>query len=205
MTSIKASWMPMFGLPKLAALVKESIIQQPTTTIMNTYRIALRSRVPRTALAASGSRCYHTHRSPDARKLTTAGYSSLPNQRQPPRPNTGGDRSVVYIGGALAATGALWYYFTSTEMAGIEQKREGPGSQAQPTMGDATRRARDSAQVALQSAEADYQDVKAGAQRKVREAREEARAGIESGKQYYDEEKDQLGQHAYEARTAAGK
>jgi len=159
---------------------------------MYIYRIALRSRVPRPAI---GSHSVY------ARTLTTTGYPSSPNQPQEPRPKTGGDRNVLYIGGGLAAIGALWYYFAATERTHIERQRTGPEPHAQLAIDDATRLARDSAQ----SADANYQDVKAVAQSKVQGARDQGSSGIESGKQRYEEGKDQIANRVSEARTAAGK
>ena len=164
---------------------------------MYNYRIVLRSRVPRIAS--------HTYPGLRARTLTTTSYSPPPNhQPQTPRPKTGGDRNGLYIGGGLAAIGALWYYFAVTERTRIErveQQRTGPGPHAQPAIDDATRLAKDIAQ----SADASYQDVKAAAQSKAQGAREKASSGIESGKQRYEDGKDQMGQRVSEARTAAGK
>lgn len=169
-----------------------------TTTIMYNYRIALRSRVPRTAMGS------YTHPGVRARTLTTTGHSPPPNQPQTPRPKTGGDRNRLYIGGGLAALGALWYYFAATErtrIERIEQQRTGAEPHAQPAIDDATRLARDIAQ----SADANYQDVKAVAQSKAQGAREKASSGIESGKQRYEEGMDQIGHSVSEARIAAGK
>jgi len=43
-----------------------------------------------------------------------------------PRPKTkwGVDRETLYIGGGLAAIGALWYYYATVEHARIERKGE---------------------------------------------------------------------------------
>jgi hypothetical protein len=162
------------------------------------YRIALRSRVPRTAMGS------YTHPGVRTRTLTTtAGYSPPPNQPQTPRPKTGGDRNGLYIGigGGLATIGALWYYFAATETTRIERQRTGAEPHAQVAIDDATRMARD----VSQSADAKYQDVKAVAQSKAQGAREKASSGIESGKQRYEEGKDQIGHRVSEARTATGK
>ncbi|KAH9044197.1 hypothetical protein EDB84DRAFT_1470690 [Lactarius hengduanensis] len=161
---------------------------------MYNYRIALRSRIPR---AAIGSHSIHARRT-----LTTTGYSPSPNQpQQTPRPKTGGDRNALYIGGGLAAIGALWYYFAATETTRIERHQTGPEAHGQLVIDDATRMARDTAQ----SADASYQDVKAAARSKVQGAREQAISGIESGKQRYEEGKDQIGHRVSEARTTAEK
>lgn len=160
---------------------------------MYNYRIVLGSRILRTAIAS------HTHPSVHARTLTGTGYSPPPNQPQTPRPKTGGDMNGLYVGGGLAAIGALWYYFAATEKTRVDRQRTGPEAHAQPAIDDATRLARDSAR----SADASYQDVKAAAQSKVQGAREQANAGIESGKQRYEEGKDQIGLRVSEARTAA--
>ena len=163
-----------------------------TTIMFNNYRIALRSRVPRTAIIS------YTQPNVHARALATTGYSPPPNQPQMPRsPKTGSDRNMYYIGGGLAAIGALWYYyFVATESTRVERQRPPPG------IDEATRSAaRDSAQ----RAEAAYQDVKGTAQSKAQAVQEKASAGIESGKQRYEEGKDQIGHRVSEARNAAGK
>ncbi|KAI9452650.1 hypothetical protein BJY52DRAFT_1292036 [Lactarius psammicola] len=184
---------PYYGTVWILQLAALADTRSTTTIIMYIYRIALRSRVPRSAI-----RYHNVH----ARTLTsTTGYSPSPNQSQPPRPKTGGDRNGLYIGGGLAAIGALWYYFAVTDRTRIERERTGPEPHAQLAIDDATRLARDSAQ----SADASYQDVKAVAQSKVQGAREQASSGIESGKQRFEEGKDQIGHHISEARTAAEK
>ena len=162
-----------------------------TTIMFNNYRIALRSRVPRTAIIS------YTQPNVHARALATTGYSPPPNQPQTPRsPKTGGDRNMYYIGGGLAAMGAFWYYFVSTESTRVERQKSPPGTD------EATRSAvRDSAQ----RADAAYRDVKGTAQSKAQAMQEQASAGIESGKQRYEEGKDQIGHRVSEARNAAGK
>jgi ElaB/YqjD/DUF883 family membrane-anchored ribosome-binding protein len=163
---------------------------------MYNSRIALRlrSRVPQArAGAAIGS---HTHQSLYyARTLATTGYSPPPSQPQPqtPRssPKAGGDSNALYIGGGLAAIGALWYYFSTTEKPQVERR------EPQPAIDEANRVARDGVQV--------YQDVKGAAQSKAQGARERASSEIESGKQLYEEGKDEIVNRISEARTAAGK
>jgi hypothetical protein len=181
----------VFGYP-LAPSPAE--VERSTKTIImyNNYRIALRSRVPRTAIVS------YTHPSVHARALTTTGYSPPPNQPQTPRnPKTGGDRNPLYIGGGLTAIGALWYYyFVATDSTRVKRQRPAPG------IDEATRSAaRDSAQ----RADAAYQDVKGTAQSKAKAVQEQASAGIEGGKQRYEEGKDQIGHRVSEARNAAGK
>ena len=165
-------------------------------------RIILRSRVPRTAIGS------HTHPSLNyyaLRTLATTGYSPPPNHPQPqtPRPKTGGggdSSNALYIGGGLAAIGALWYYFATTESpTHVERQGRAPPGQeaAQPAIDEATRVAREGAQV--------YQDVKGTAKSKAQEARERASSEIESGKQLYEEGKDEMAHRVSEARTAAGK
>jgi ElaB/YqjD/DUF883 family membrane-anchored ribosome-binding protein len=158
---------------------------------MYNSRTALRlsSRVPRTALGS------HTHQNLyyARRTLATTGYSPSPNQPQTPRssPKAGGNNNGLYIGGGLAAIGALWYYFSTTEQPHVERR------EPQPAIDEATRVARDGAQV--------YQDVKGTAQAKAQGARERASSEIESGKQLYEEGKGEIIHRASEARTAAGK
>jgi hypothetical protein len=77
-----------------------------------------------------------------------------------PRPKMkfGLDKETLYIGGGLAAIGAVWYYYATMEHARIEKKRErldsriatasAEGSQQQP-IEDAARSAKGRAQEAL--------------------------------------------------------
>jgi hypothetical protein len=65
------------------------------------------------------------------------------------------DREALYIGGGLAAIGAVWYYYATVEHARIEKKRERldpriatVGSQQQPVE-DAARSAKGRAQEAV--------------------------------------------------------
>ena len=162
---------------------------------MYNYRIALRSRVPRTVIGS------HTHIGVYARTLATTTHSPPPIQPQTPLPKTRGNRNGLYIGGGLAAMGALWYYFAATEKTRIERQRTGTESRTEQVVDDATRLARDISQ----SADANYQDVKAAAQSKAKGAREQVSSEIESGKQRYEEGKDQIGHRASETRAAAGK
>ena len=164
-------------------------------------RIVLRSRIPRTTIGShtQPSLSYYARRT-----LATTGYSPPPNQPQtPPRPKTGGgDSNALYIGGGLAAIGALWYYFAITEKPATHVERQGrtPGKgqeAAQPAIDEATRVVREGAQV--------YQDVKGVAKSKAQGARERASSEIESRKKLYEEGKDEMAHRVSEARTAAGK
>lgn len=134
----------------------------------------------------------HTHPSLyyASRTLATTGYSPPPNQPQTPRsPKAGGDRNGLYVGGGLAAIGALWYYFATTE------KPHGrTGQQPQPAIDEAARAAKDGAQ-----------DVKGAAQSKAQGARERVSSEVEGGKRLYEEGKDEMVHRVSEARTAAGK
>jgi hypothetical protein len=115
------------------------------------------------------------------------------NQPQTPRgsPKAGEDSNALYIGGGLAAIGALWYYSATTEKPHVEQR------EPQPAIDEATRVARDGAQVS--------QDVKGAAQSKAQGARERASSEVEGGKQLYEEGKDEIVNRVSEARTAASK
>jgi len=61
-----------------------------------------------------------------ARSLATLGSRPVNDQTQTPRPKTkwGLDRDTLYIGGGLAAIGAIWYYYATMENARIEKRRE---------------------------------------------------------------------------------
>ena len=141
-------------------------------------RIVLRSRIPRTTIGShtQPSLSYYARRT-----LATTGYSPPPNQPQtPPRPKTGGgDSNALYIGGGLAAIGALWYYFAITEKpthVTVERQGRTPGhgqEEAQPAIDEVTRVAREGAQV--------YQDVKGTLSRKPKEHEKRTSSEIESG------------------------
>jgi hypothetical protein len=61
-----------------------------------------------------------------ARTLATIGSRPASDHMETPRPKTklGVDREMLYIGGGLAAIGAIWYYYAAVEHARIEKKRE---------------------------------------------------------------------------------
>jgi len=75
-------------------------------------RIFLRAAVP----AIQG----HT------RTLATIGSRPATDHMETPRPKTKFklDKETMYIGGGLAAIGAVWYYYATVEHARIEKKRE---------------------------------------------------------------------------------
>jgi hypothetical protein len=89
----------------------------------------------------------HIHATP-SRSLATLGSRPMNDQTQTPRPKTkwGIDRDMLYIGGGLAAIGAIWYYYATMENARIEKRRERSdptatnataGTASQPTKGRA--------------------------------------------------------------------
>ncbi|KAH9963756.1 hypothetical protein BC827DRAFT_1382953 [Russula dissimulans] len=88
------------------------------------YRTLLISRIPprATVPAVQGGR-FSAHHS---RTLATVGSRPTTDHMESPRPKTklGVDRETLYIGGGLAAIGALWYYYATVEHARIERKRE---------------------------------------------------------------------------------
>jgi len=84
----------------------------------------LGSRIlPRVAVpAVQKGRIHATH----APSFTNTGPRLAADQMQTPRPKTkwGLDRDMLYIGGGLAAIGAIWYYYATVENARIEKRRE---------------------------------------------------------------------------------
>jgi len=87
------------------------------------YRIPFNSRILLPIPAIQGGRANVTH----ARTLATIGGSRpVTDHMETPRPKTklGVDRETLYIGGGLAAIGAIWYYYATVEHARIERKRE---------------------------------------------------------------------------------
>ena len=68
--------------------------------------------------------------------FASIGSRPATDQIQTPRPKAkwGLDRDMLYIGGGLAAMGAIWYYYATVENARIERKRErAAGSPANAT------------------------------------------------------------------------
>ncbi len=86
------------------------------------YHIPLNSRILLPVPAIQGGRMNATH----ARTLATIGSCPVTDHIETPRPQTklGVDRETLYIGGGLAAIGAVWYYYATVEHARIEKKRE---------------------------------------------------------------------------------
>ena len=86
------------------------------------YRIPLNSRILLSVPAIQGGRTNATH----ARTLATIGSRPATDNMETPRHKTklGVDRETLYIGGGLAAIGAIWYYYATMEHARIEKKRE---------------------------------------------------------------------------------
>jgi hypothetical protein len=135
------------------------------------------------------------HAAPDPNRPTTEHVNSagLHHKKSP-------DRNALYIGGGLAAIGAIWYYYSTmadgridnvhVQKAGIE---------------DASRSAKGRAQEAIKSGDTKYQDVKAEAQSKVQAARDQVGQGVERGKQRFEEVKDQAAHRASEDRATVGK
>jgi hypothetical protein len=86
------------------------------------YRIPLNSRIILPVPAVQGGRIHATQ----ARTLATIGSRPASDHMETPRPKTklGVDKETLYIGGGLAAIGAIWYYYATMEHARIEKKRE---------------------------------------------------------------------------------
>ncbi|KAI0291138.1 hypothetical protein BC826DRAFT_1187026 [Russula brevipes] len=99
---------------------------------------------------------------PQTRTLATVGSRMTSDQADTPRNKTkfGLDRDTLYIGGGLAAIGAIWYYYATVENARIERKRErldspvatanADGSR-KPSVEDAPRSVKNRAQDALKN------------------------------------------------------
>lgn len=96
-------------------------------------RTFFRAAVP----TIQGGRIHPTH----ARALATIGSD---HHMETPHPKKFGlERETMYIGGGLAAIGAIWYYYATMEHARIEKKRE------PRIVDDAARSTKDRAQEAL--------------------------------------------------------
>lgn len=179
------------------------------------HNLVLRSRAIRVAIQAI--RCPHTH----ARTLATFGPRATPDPSHPTtdqtglkglRANKGPDRNALYIGGGLAAIGAIWYYYAMVENAYIDKELEGLEARKAGIEGgrggsveDATRSAKGRAQEALRSGDAKYQDIKAEAQSKVQAARDQVDQGVERGKERFEEVKGEAAHRASETYSIAGK
>lgn len=89
---------------------------QPLTTLSS--RI-----VPRMAVPVIQKGHIHATCTP---AFVNTGPRAATDQMQSPRPKTkwGLDRDMLYIGGGLAAIGAIWYYYASVENARIEKRRD---------------------------------------------------------------------------------
>ena len=103
---------------------------QPLTT--------LSSRIlPRVAVPAIQKGHIHTTHTP---AFANTGPRAATDQMQSPRPKTkwGLDRDMLYIGGGLAAIGAIWYYYATVENARLEKRRDrATGSPANATASSA--------------------------------------------------------------------
>ncbi len=85
------------------------------------YRIPLNSRVLLPVPAIQGGHINAIH----SRTLATLGSRPADHMETPrPKPKLGVERETLYIGGGLAAIGAIWYYYATVEHARIEKKRE---------------------------------------------------------------------------------
>lgn len=82
------------------------------------YRIPFNSRI---LLPVPSIHTNVTH----ARTLATIGSRPATEHMETPRPKTrlGVEKETLYIGGGLAAIGAIWYYYATVEHARIEKKR----------------------------------------------------------------------------------
>jgi hypothetical protein len=116
-----------------------------------------------------------------------------------PHHKKGPDRNALYIGGGLAAIGAVWYYYSTMDNARIE------GGDRGRSVEDAGRSAKGRAQEAIKSGDGKYQDIKAEAQSKVQAARDQVGQGVERGKERFEEAKDQAAHRASEDRATFGK
>lgn len=85
-------------------------------------RIPLNSRILLPVPVIQGGRMNAIH----TRTLATIGSRPATDHMETPRPKTrlGVDKETLYIGGGLAAIGAIWYYYATVEHARIERKRE---------------------------------------------------------------------------------
>lgn len=179
------------------------------------HNLVLRSRAIRVAVQAV--RWPHTH----ARTFATVGPRATPDPSHPTtdqtdlkglRTNKGPDRNALYIGGGLAAIGAIWYYYAVVENAhidkergGLEVRKAGIEGGRGGSLEDASRSAKERTQEALRSGDAKYQDIKAEAQSKVQAARDQVDQGVERGKERFEEVKEQAAHRASETYSTAGK
>jgi hypothetical protein len=72
--------------------------------------------------AVRKGRTIHATRAPAFADIGGSGSSSRPKTKW------GLDRDALYIGGGLAAIGALYYYYATMENARIEKRRQGASS-----------------------------------------------------------------------------
>lgn len=79
--------------------------------------------LPRMAVPAIQKGHIHATHMP---AFANTGPRAATDQMQSPRPKTkwGLDRDMLYIGGGLAAIGAIWYYYATVENARIEKRRD---------------------------------------------------------------------------------
>jgi len=171
--------------------------------------IALGSRAIRVA-ATTVIRRPHAHA--HARTLTTVGPRAAPSPTRPATDQAGGlhpekgpNRNALYIGGGLAAIGAIWYYYAMVENPRVEVRGGAEGLGGGQSVEDAGRAVKGRTQDALKSGDAKYQDIKAEAQSKVQAAGDQVGQGVERGKQRFEELKDQAAHRASEAHVTAGK
>lgn len=168
------------------------------------YNLALRSR----AIRAGAPAIRRIYAPAHARALNTVGPRAAPDPNRPtteqvnsagPHHKKGPDRNALYIGGGLAAIGAVWYYYsTMADGRTVDVQIQKAGVE------DASRSAKGRAQEAMRSGDAKYQDIKAEAQSKVQAARDQVGQGVERGKQRFEEVKDQAAHRASEDRAAVG-
>jgi hypothetical protein len=171
------------------------------------YRIGLGSRLSRVTTTAIQMPYLH------ARMFTTVGSHATPDQTNPPRPQKSRGKTTLYIGGGLAAVGAIWYYYSMMENVGIERESETAPSPAKVSLGvghprvvdDVSRVVKERTEEALKSGITKYQEVKTKAQSKAQEVREQAGQGIERGKQRYEDSRNEVVHLASEAPSAIGK
>jgi|SRR6266850_1474356 len=168
------------------------------------YNLALRSR----AIRVGAPSIQRLHAPAHARTLNTVGPCAAPDPDRPTteQVNSAGlhkkspDRNALYIGGGLAAIGAIWYYYSTMANGRIDNVQVQKAG-----VEDASRSAKGRAQEAIKSGDAKYQDIKAEAQSKVQAARDQVGQGVERGKQRFEEVKDQAAHRASEDRATVGK
>jgi ElaB/YqjD/DUF883 family membrane-anchored ribosome-binding protein len=172
------------------------------------YRVGLGSRLSRMTTTAIIQMPY-----PYARMFTTVGSHATPDQTKTPPPKKSRGNTTLYIGGGLAAVGAIWYYYTMVENVRIERESETTSSPAKVSLGishpraagDMSRSVKERTEEALKSGNTKYQEVKAEAQSKAQEVRGQASQSLEHGKQRYEDSKNEVVNLASEARSATGK